>query len=311
MSAIPPKGYSLPPLEGPGMPSFVRGDFDREVQDNGLKTVWEQRYPCPCRSSDHNSPTEQTDSLCLQCYGTGDAYHSPVLIRVVYDQPKMTHNELVVWGDYLGGEAIATPRSEFILGHRDRLTVLDSLFIAEDLKERPDVGELLELRHPIASREAIFQQDGLNPCVPEAALSDDPDNPCSSSMFGRHIFNQRVMFLGYHANTRQVPSGTDHDVVTLQDGIDFGVTSDGKIDLSLGDQNGHAPEPGTRLSVVYLAHPVWIVAQYAPYASQFVYQTEQVEEPELIELPKSMKCELRIFDRRPTLFHDVRDLGGF
>jgi hypothetical protein len=309
MSAIPPQGYSLVTFGGPSMPSFVRGDFDQEVQEAGLRTVWEQRYPCPCRSSDHGSPTEQTDSLCLQCYGSGDAYHSPALVRVVYDQPKMTHNELVVWGDYLGGEAIATPRSEFILGHRDRLTVMDSLFIAEDMKERPDVGELLELKHPIASREVEFQKDGLNPCVPEASAVD-PDNPCASSTFGRHVFNQRVTFLGYHANSRKTPKGNDHDVVVLQEGSDFIVTTDGKIDFSPGDNNGRAPEPNTRVSVVYLAHPVWIVSQYAPYAMQFNYQTEQVEEPLLIELPKSMKCELDIFGKTHPKYHDVRDLGG-
>ena len=306
MTAFPPAGYSLPGFAGPGMPSFTRGDFDQEIQDFGLQTVWEQRYPCPCRSSDHGSPTEQSDSLCLQCFGSGDAYHSPALVRVVYNQPTMVHNELVVWGDYLGGEAIATPRSEFILGYRDRLTVLDSLFLAEGLVERPELGELLEFKHPVASRDVEFQQDGLDPCAPVEEEAD----PCIQKTLGRRVFPQRVTFLGYHRSIQETPMGTDHEVVVLRDGVDFTVTEDGKIDLSLGDQNGTAPKPGTRMSTTYLAHPVWIVVQFSPYAAQFTYQTEQVPEPVLIELPKSMKCELDIFGKTHPTYINVRNLGG-
>lgn len=309
MTTYPPEGYSLPVFGGPGMPSFDQGDFDQEIQDFGLWTVWEQRYICPCRSSDHGSPTEQSDSLCLQCHGSGDAFHSPALIKVVYNQPSMTRNELVVWGDYLGGESIVTPRSEFILGRRDRLTVLDALFLAEEVKERPDVGELLEFRHPIASRDVVWQRDGIDPCSPEAAVVEDPDS-CSSQVFGQQAFSQRVTFLGYHATMIVTPKGTDHKLVVLRDGIDFIVTEDGKIDLSPGDQLGTAPRSGTRLSATYFAHPVWIVTQYAPYAMQFNYQTERVESPVKIELPKSMKAELDIFGKTHPTYIDVRELGG-
>jgi hypothetical protein len=291
------------------MPSFLRGDFDQEIQDFGLWTIWEQRYPCPCRSSDHDSPSEQPDVLCLQCFGTNDAYHSPALIKVVYMQPELQHNELVVWGDWLGGQAVLTPRSEILFGHRDRLTTLDSLFIAEAMKERPEVGELLEFSHPIASREVDWQQDGVNPCVPEAALVDESD-PCSSRQFGRRPFTQRVTFLGYHRTIEDTPEGTAREVVELREGLDYTITEHGAIDLSLGDQNGRAPKPETMLSATYLAHPVWIVDQYAPYAFQFQYQTERVEAPLLIELPKSMKCKLDVYGRSRPRYLDPRDLGG-
>jgi hypothetical protein len=293
------------------MPSFVEGDFDQDVQEGGLWTIWEQRYPCPCRSSDHGSPTEQPDVLCQECKGTGDAYHSPATIKVVYAQPELNHNELVVWGEWLGGQTLATPRSEFLFGHRDRLTVVDSLYVAEDLKERPERGELLELHHPIATREVEWQRDGLNPCVPEAALSEDDADPCSKSTFGRRITSQRVTFLGYHKIIGETSEGLQRELVVLREGEDYLITDDGKIDLSPGDSHGTTPPPGTMMSVTYLAHPVWIVAQYAPYAAQFTYQTEQTEDPILIELPKTMKCELDIYSRNKRDQSILpRDLGG-
>ncbi len=310
MSTTPPSGYTLPGFGGPGMPSFVRGDFDQEVDDFGLWTIWEQRYPCLCDSSDHGSPTEQPDVLCLKCWGSGDAYHSPVMIKVVYNQPRMTHNELVVWGDYLGGESIATPRSEFMLGHRHRLTVVDSVFLAEEKKECPERGELLEFRHPVASRQVEYMRTGINPCVPEAAL-DDGEDPCASSTYGRKLVTQRVPFLGYYTNRTETAKGDDHDVVVLEEGTDYVITEDGKIDLGPGEKIGTIPRPGTRMSAEYLAHPVWIVSQYAPYAAQFTYQTEQVPEPVLIELPKSMKCELDHFGHTHPKYYDVRDLARF
>jgi hypothetical protein len=249
-----PRRVDRPPI------SFELGDFDAEIEGNGTRVIWEQGVRCPCRSV---SGTGQSDPTCEVCDSAGYFYHSPAEIKVVFNRPEAESNWTDQWGDWSNGDGQVTPRSEVLLGPRDRLTMLDSVFRLDEIVKMPGQGKPLCTRFPIVTRDVTFQRGTGADCE----FVD---------------FSFRVLFLGYKDGSGRIR--------TLREGADFAVNSEGRIDFI-----NRPVEPGTPLSVSYYARPRWIVVSLIPFPFQDTFQTERVETPVVLHLPRTVKISLDYF----------------
>lgn len=261
MSGQPPSGFAfVDRIEKPPT-SFDLGDFDAEIEGNGTRVIWEQAVRCPCRSV---GGTGQADPTCAICDGSGYLYHSSAQIKVMLNRPGVEAKWMDQWGDWSNGDGEITPRSEVLLGYRDRLTMLDSVFRLEELVEMPDQGQVLRMRFPIVARPVAYQRKTGDRELVE--------------------FNWKVIFLGYKNGLGELK--------TLREGVDFKVDIDGRIAFIT-----RPAVPGTVLSVSYYARPRWIVTSTIPYPFQDTFQTERTDTPFAIHLPRTVKIELDYFDQ--------------
>lgn len=99
---------------------FYTEDYDKLVQQKGMKCEWEQAIVCQCISEDSSQP----DFSCPICHGSGFRYLPPLDVRVVATSFSSSV-KLESLGIREPGTAYVTPPSDVIMGYRDRLRFVD------------------------------------------------------------------------------------------------------------------------------------------------------------------------------------------
>ena len=100
--------------------NIYQENFDALIDDRGNKAIWEQAIVCDCLSQDSYQP----DYTCKKCGGSGFRYLPPqsIIIGVTSLSGRV---ELDTLGIREPGTAYVTPKSDVVMGYRDRLTFPD------------------------------------------------------------------------------------------------------------------------------------------------------------------------------------------
>jgi len=257
-------------------PSKLRPRFDFEdekfrrlIFTKGIDLSWEQCAECPCaRGSDDfsiplsygsaNQATGEARSDCALCDGTGYFWHSAQDIRAVVTSSTSKTEAFALYGEYARGMVQISTLPEHLPSYGDRFTVLESVRVYRETRVR-GAGSIEALRYPIQSR-TLDLSTGLS--------------------------EVRVLRFQY-ANA----DGTSAEANSLTEGVDFTVTAEGKLDLSLGDAIDSTPTQGTRYSVSYFARPRYYVADHPHVHRDSVRRHKQAEEAPLL-LPIQVQCSL-------------------
>lgn len=113
-------------------------EFDRLIEEKGAKVEWEQSIICQCLSNDSNQP----DFSCPYCGGSGFRYYPAKSIRVLVTSFSSSI-KLESLGVREPGTAYATPKSNVIMGFRDRLTFVDyTCKFSEAIRFNPELGDV-------------------------------------------------------------------------------------------------------------------------------------------------------------------------
>lgn len=196
------------------------------LQALGLRTLWQQASPCPCRE---NPDTEEGRFDCPVCLGTGWEYDTGTEIRAVMLAQSLKDAPYEVLGHYGFGLVMVTVPPEQAPGFRDRYLLLDSCIVMQDLVRR--LGTLDQLRWPVATRTLYLDVSGV---------------PTTTSL---SVLSLR----------RQASDGSAGPLLSL--GTDFMVDAQGRIDWTKGDLAGTAPPVGSSYAVRYFAHPRYVVLE--------------------------------------------------
>lgn len=118
--------------------NLYQENFDALLDDRGNKTIWEQAIVCDCLSQD----TSQPDYTCPKCGGTGFRYLPPkeIITGVTSLSGKF---DLTAIGLREPGTAYVTPKSDVIMGYRDRLTFPDfSCKWSQAIRFNPELDDI-------------------------------------------------------------------------------------------------------------------------------------------------------------------------
>ncbi len=201
-------------------------DWLGEISIHGLRALWEQASPCPCQE---NADTEEGRFDCSVCGGTGWEYDTGMEIKTIVTSVTLRHAPYELFGRFGFGLVYFTMTPEQTPGFRDRLTVLDSAVVVQDLVKR--TGTLDRLRWPVANRSLLLSVSGT-------------PTPVSCSVLRLR---------------RQASDGTAGPLLELD--TDFALDAQGRIDWTKGDVAGTAPPVGASYSVRYFAHPRYLVME--------------------------------------------------
>jgi hypothetical protein len=219
---------------------FMLAEFRKMMQADGLHVVWEQAAECPCARKlasavSLGSITDRTENRgtsseprvdCPVCKGKGYFHHSPQEIRAIVTAAESNPKRFELWGENAVGMIRLTLLPENLPGYLDRFTFAESVILFRETRTR--TGETVEsLRYPVVTRTLDLQATG----------------------------ETTVNVLKAHKASLSGVAALDGDLVV---GEDFEVV-DGKIDWTLGDTSGRAPEVGGRYSMSYYASPAYVV----------------------------------------------------
>lgn len=159
--------------------SFRDKEFDLLAETRGVRIAWSRAMACPCVGV--NNQTDQPDPNCDLCKNTpGFIFFRPtdyaaveakvgtlttlqdyiverdsspaVLIKGVIQKNIQRENSYDRIGPWEEGGMFISTRKENILGHYDRLVVIDSVMSYSQIAFRPaKVTDLLKLRFPAVS----------------------------------------------------------------------------------------------------------------------------------------------------------------
>jgi hypothetical protein len=254
----------------PGVKTTPRADFQPEhfralIEGRGTRLSWEQGDLCPCGV--YGEPSKST---CPVCRGTSWAYTATAgEVRGIVSALSLAEKSLPEFGSLGWGLVKLSLLPEHVPGFADRFTLLDGVFLRQEVAVRPATGAAQRLALPVASLTATFVQNG--------------------------IAQPRTM----RVRCLRPATAEGEAMAPLTEGVDFAVTADGRIDWTLGDVEDHetAPRPGEKFSISYYARPRFIVTEH-PFVmrqsdSLFKRTTQEHE-----ALPVSCLCRLD-FDYRP------------
>jgi len=257
-----------------------RLDFDMKmirmrIYEKGLRLQWEMAAECPCMrvvtvgtTIQKTGNTREPIPGCAGCDGAGVIYHSKQEIRGLVIGAKQDQDRFRLYGEYAIGMVGLTLLPEHIPGIYDRFTLLDDVMLYRETRERT-AATTEALRYPIASR-TINVGSEADPTVPESRT-------------------YKVMYVRTASTTGTVSSAA------LVEDTDFAITSDGKIDWTLGIANGNAPATGGFYSVSYFCNPVYVVNNY-PHAFRDTYTQDKIASPVLTNLPVQVDCLLEFLN---------------
>lgn len=249
-----------------------RVDFDIEeyrklIFAKGVDLTWEQCAECPCSrpASDFSldllqASTERIGEAradCPLCEGNGYFWHSSQEIRAIVNSAYANTERFALYGEYARGMVSVSTLPEHLPSYGDRFTLKASVSVYRETKTRSQTIEAL--RYPIESRTLDLQG-------------------------GTQVL--KVLHL-QRASASGVSTASD----SLTEGTDFQVTTDGKLDFTLGDASGRAPEVGARFSVSYFARPRYYVADRPHTHRDSVFIRKSPTEAPLL-LPLQVNCSL-------------------
>jgi hypothetical protein len=213
-------------------------EFRRLVLTKGMPMQWEQATRCPCeRVIDDGATAQGTGEFqtdCPDCYGRGVVYHSPLVIRALYEDANTNPKRFSVYGETATGMAGVTLLPEHSAGFLDRFTLIENTMRYEETRIRRAVVE--RMRWPVATRNV--------------AVGGGPDD----------TLRQVIQVNGIYS--RKADMGGNILPPVLESGTDYEITADGQIDWSLGDTLGTSPAIGARYSLSYFGHPTYIVQNF-------------------------------------------------
>lgn len=225
---------------------FSAEDFRRAIVQKGRgvdglgNVVWEQRTQCPCgrkltdvaTDMSYTSPlaahfiTGEPQTECALCSNKGFFLREPQNIPVVIRGMSQYSRRFQAAGEFAQGMARVSMLPEHKPFSGDRLTLRFSAQVVREDRRRSE-NAVEALRFPIVSQ-----------------VADLAGGPTTV----RTLWVQK-------ANTNNVTTAADF----LVEGTDYVVTSEGKIDWSIGVLNGHAPALNTYYTVSYYAAPRYVI----------------------------------------------------
>lgn len=99
---------------------FNRSDFEKLILEKGYRVIIEKSLQCPCKGGSTNQ-----QSNCRNCGGSGWTFINPKLTRLVLQGMKITPN-YKAWSEEISGDLQVTASDSEELTHMDRITVIDS-----------------------------------------------------------------------------------------------------------------------------------------------------------------------------------------
>lgn len=124
--------------------------FDKLLEDNGYRVIWEQGMFCSCIKTFSGQP----DYLCPACQGKGYIYINATQTRMFFSSVGGTkHQERIGLNDT--GYAYVTPMTKDMVGHRDRITFLDFTAKYSQVLLKEDHVTPITLSYPVKSMLAM------------------------------------------------------------------------------------------------------------------------------------------------------------
>ena len=262
------------PLKVGAQGKFRDLEFRKMMKDKGLSLTWEQAAECPCvrrlatavhlggivdRTGGKATSTEPRAD-CPVCKGRGYFHHSPQTVKAIVTSAESNPKRFELWGESAVGMIALTLLPENLPGYLDRFTMHGSVLVFRETRTR--TAETVEaLRYPIVTRTLDLETGTVEVNV---------------------LYAHRASPEGEAALDGVLTPGEDFEVV------------DGKVDWTLGDDAGTAPEEGGRYSFTYYAHPAFIVLTH-PHA--FRDTVTQVKKPAPVHtaLPVNAIAKLEFF----------------
>jgi hypothetical protein len=250
-----------------------RVDFDMEeyrkmVFAKGVDLTWEQCAECPCSQPSSNwdvglietttTTTGEARVDCTLCDGKGYYWHSEQEIRAIVTGGSSKTDLFSMYGEYARGMVSVSLLPEHLPAYGDRFTVLNSVMVFRETKVRTE-NTIEALRYPVQART-------LDLSGGETSLSVT-----------------RLQRAGL--------DGLSTEADVLVEGVDFTVTSEGKIDFTLGDSLGTAPVESARYSITYYARPRYYVAE-RPHTHRDSVTKRKAPTESALMLPIQAHCSL-------------------
>lgn len=153
------------------------------IEARGTRIAWSRASSCPCRLNDE---TEQPDPNCTLCSGLGWFYFGPnnykapddvgdltplqtaiqeedgaCIVRGLVQRIKSEHMPYTEMGPWRVGEMMVTVRPENKIGYYDRIILLDSVIVYDEVIEIPNgisttMSYTMNLRYRAQAVNAIF-----------------------------------------------------------------------------------------------------------------------------------------------------------
>lgn len=260
---------------------FDPKEFNRAIDQVGMRLLWEKVSLCPCRNNDE---TEQPQVGCSVCDGDGWEYWGAQLVNGIVGALDLDQDTQVAFGIWASGMAQITVKNEHKPDFRDRYTHLDSLLRYTQHFKRSGVQD--RLRYYIGVMPLA-----LAPEEYVLAASGDPEAVLAAELAANAISRAQADIGPNFGVLRLRLRNADLSAgAVLEPGIDFDVV-DGLVDWARGDVRGTAPTVGQSYSVSYLFHPRHIVNGFN-HAVRDSWVKFKSPIPLLNRLPIEVNCRL-------------------
>lgn len=130
---------------------FRRVEFDRLVHQLGYRASWQKAVYCPCVN---NPDTEQPDVACTLCAGRGFVMGEAREIKVSLTRFGKNVSIFERFGEWALGTVYMTVLPEHKLAFRDRVTMLDSEIVFQEVVSGAGTA-LQKARYPIVGIEVL------------------------------------------------------------------------------------------------------------------------------------------------------------
>lgn len=222
---------------------FVEPELRRFILQHGQELQWESAARCPCirqlagQSASFTGETFEQRKDCPECSGNGVIYFNPQLVTAFLLSASQDQGLRRLYGERSSGMVRITVNHEHKPSIGDRYVATKSTYATDEVRVRT-AATVEALRYPIAIRTY------------EVGSAGDPTEG-----------EERELGVVY---CRRVDENGELLGNVLVEDTDFVITAEGKIDWTLGDGLGTAPEEGNRYSAKYYSHPVYVV-EAVPY----------------------------------------------
>jgi hypothetical protein len=248
-------------------------EFRKLVFQRGMDLKWEQAQLCPCRRPAQTyvgTALGQAGALgvkgesteprvdCTVCEGSGYFWHSPQVVKGLITRANSTPEGYNSWGEQARAHVYITLLPEHMPSFLDRFTLVNSVLMFRESRVRT-ASAVEALRYPIVTRSLDLTAGPTDVNVLHIQKAD--------------------------ANGVTTAAGA------LTQGADFAVTTDGKIDWTLGVAAGTAPVTDARYSVSYYASPRYLVTDH-PHCFRDTFTQEKRVSPEFKPLPVQCSAAL-------------------
>lgn len=248
-----------------GIAEIRDSELIKFIELRGNRLIWTRAAACPCNP---NEETAQPDPVCPKCNSVGWYYFGPEFSKTSAEVGELTRIQ------------------EALLCDNGKGAIIRGLTQKMELKSEPytsigtwDTSEAMVTVRPenkLGYYDRLINIDSVYPYT-EVVQAPNPDQ------------NDAVLPLKYRA----VGINRVESVSTVYfEGGDFSVRSDGRVAFL----EGREPAEGTRLSVHYLIHPVYLVTSH-PHAIRNTSELAKISNPRSslgspVELPIQARIHL-------------------